>query len=462
MKVSQFVGVLQEAALKVVEWAENTIRRFLGVGAAAPSCDPSTPAGRQPDGAYLATFGALLDKRPISPPLWHCIERKQADTAEWRYVLNRGVSLFAHADNSAGRARVTGVHVTGDLLVDLFAVGSANLLKNTSLPLLWPATSQLTAALDSSAGSGNLFVGGTASMAAATVIVQALKEISALFPPPLGDLYGIASSCLWAGGNQVANNIAALNGASPAQIYDALMSTINTAFACVAGKATGAAQETLLQNDMLDPLKRISKLGRSLLFVKALSYGFIIADGVSLGMVGDDQNDVRMQFNGPVPNQPGLHDGGLANGAASLPANVILKVAGPARTTYWLDEDRVAHHIPDGMTYICLAETMPTWFGVDDAELSEAVDSYGDEAACPPSSAPPRDLGPDTWRNVLMRHDGDSAWWYVRPDGNVVALLDHPDGPTCRFDDLLVWDFVADEDISAFPNDASQPDRPMC
>ena len=197
-KASQFGAWVGETAVKVATWVENTLRRFLGTGAPAPICNPNTPAGRQPDGAFLGTFGELLSPRPLTPPLWHCIEREDADTATWRYVLNRGVSLYVHADDpAAGRARVTSLGVTGDILVDLFAVLPANAAKNTSLPLLWAATSSLDVSLESSAGSGNLFVNGGLQMAAATLIVRALTESSALIPAPFGDLYGLLSSCVW-------------------------------------------------------------------------------------------------------------------------------------------------------------------------------------------------------------------------------------------------------------------------
>ena len=461
-KADQFVGIAQEAALKIVEWAEHTIRRFLGVGAPPPACDPNAQPGRQPDGAFLATFGELLQNRPISPPLWHCIERKDTDTADWKYVLNRGVSLFVHADNPAtDRARVTGVGLTGDLLVDLFASGGAQLLKNTTFPLLLPATSQVDVRLDSSAGSGNLFVGGAGSMAAATVIIQALKELSALFPPPLGDIYGVLNACIFGTGNQVETNIAALQSAQPAQIYDALMSTFNTSWDCVTDRATGLAQQTLLHNDLTDPLRRIDKFSRALLFIKALSYGFIIADGVSLGMVGDDANDVRMQFNAPLGSvPPGFNDGALPNGATSLPATVLLKERGPSIASYLRSGDRVAHHIPNGGTYVCLAPNVPTWFGVDAGEFDAATDSRGEDATCPPAPGERRDLS--TWRNVLLRDLDGGVWWYVRPDGNLVALNDGQDGPTCRFDDLLVWDMVTDEELSSLPGDPDELERRMC
>lgn len=461
-KNDQFVGIAQQTALKIVEWAEHTIRRFLGVGARPPACDPDTQPGRQPDGTFLATFGELLQNRPISPPLWHCIERQDTDTADWKYVLNRGISLFVHADNPAvNRAHVTGVGLTGDLLVDVFASGSAQSLKNTTFPLLFPATSRVDVRLDSSAGSGNLFVGGTGSMAAATVIVQALKELSALFPPPLGGIYGVLNACIFGAGNQVATNIAALQSAQPAQIYDALMSTFNTAWECVTDRATGAAQETLLGNDLTDPLRRIDKFSRTLLFIKALSYGFIIADGVSLGMVGDDANDVRMQFNGP-PEQvpPGFNDGALPDGAASLPATVMLKERDPSIAAYLRSGDRVAHHIPDGGTYECLAPNVPVWFGVDAGEFDAAIDGRGEEATCPPAPGGRRDL--TMWRNVLLRDRDGGVWWYVRPDGNLVALNDGQDGPTCRFDDLLVWDMVTDEELRSLPGDPNELERRMC
>ena len=239
------------------------------------------------------------------------------------------------------------------------------------------------------------------------------------------------------------------------------MSTINTAFGCVAGKATGAAQTTLLKNDMLDPLHRISKLGRSLLFIKALSYGFIIADGVSLGMVSDDQNDVRMQFTAPLgPLPPGFNDGGLPNGAASLPANVVLKEPDPSIRSYLRTGNRIAHHIPNGGTYVCLAPNVPVWFGVDADEFEAATDSRGADATCPPAPGEPRDLS--KWRNVLLRDLDGGVWWYVRADGNLVALNDGQDGPGCRFDDLLVWDMVTDEELQSFPGDPNELERQMC
>lgn len=105
---------------------------------------------------------------------------------------------------------------------------------------------------------------------------------------------------------------------------------------------------------------------------------------------------------------------------------------------------------------------MVAWFVVDTDEWEQTVDSQGDSASCPPVSRPAAAAQPRPWRNVLLRHDGDSAWWHVRPDGKKAAVLDGELGPGCRFDDLLVWDFVTDEELVAFPDDRTEPERRMC
>jgi hypothetical protein len=461
-KASQFGAWVGETAVKVATWAENTIRQFLGTGASPPNCNPGASEGRQGDGAYLATFGQLLVNRPLTPPLWRCIERRDEDTAKWEFVLNRGVSLFAHADPPAqGRARVTELRPTGDLLVDAVAIGWTQLLKNSGISLLWPATAEMGVELESGAGSGNLFIGGPGPMAGATLIVQGLKEASGLLPGGLGPLYTVLSTCLWNGGPQVANTLSALQNGPPSAVYDGLLGVFNATWDCVTDHATGAAQERLLDNDLTSPLKAVSKFGRVLLLIKLATYGSIVADGISLGMVED--NDVRMQFNAPPPPLPtGVNDGGLPNGAASLPGNVLLKEPAPSVKSYWRDVNRAAHHITTGADYICLAGFFPTWYGVDSGEFAHAVDSSaGDLPACPLVFAP-RELSKDTWRNVLLRDADSRAWWYVRHDGVLVALNDGVDGPTCRFDDLLVWDWVTDDELQAFGQDPNELERTMC
>jgi hypothetical protein len=248
--------------------------------------------------------------------------------------------------------------------------------------------------------------------------------------------------------------------------YDRVLAALTTLFTCVTQNASdGGARQLLAQHGLIDAHDIAGKLARALLVIKAASYVAVTADLISIGVIGDVDNDIEMRFEATPPPPPlpdgQPTDGGLPAGGDSLPPNVILKRTG-STVSYWLDSERQAHHIPNGDTYLCLANVMPAWFDVDDDEFNSVVNATGDDAAC--GVAAPRSLAPEHGvKHVFMRRDdgaGDETWYYIRDDGIKVLALDGR--PTCRFDDVLVWDYVSDIELSRFSSTPSDVARTYC
>jgi hypothetical protein len=460
-RAQQFGAWVGGAIVKVATWAERTIRQVMGTGAAPPTCSPNTPEGEQYDGATLETDGYLL--RPLSsltPPLWHCIQRLDRKQALWRYVLNRSVSLVVR-DDGLPASRATSLALTGDLLVDATVVPFANLQVGTDRPFVLPGTASLDVFRDSSREYGTLRVDGPGSTIAATVLVQALREASVLMPPGTDALFAALNECLEPGALQV------LGYPSGPTTYESVLAVVTTALRCVAANASTRGLTHLLdEKGLVDAGDITRKVGRALLIIKALNYGTLAYDLIGIGVIGDEANDIEMRFTGP-PAAPPLPDGqptdgGLPGGTDSLPPNVILKRAG-STAAYWLDSARNAHHIPNGGTYVCLAQVMPVWFGVDDAEWTAAVrgNAQAPEATCPPAPAAQRSLSPGNASNVLMR-EPDGAWNLVRADGTRTVLLFTGGEPSCLYDNLLVWDYVSTVELARFDIRTSDAGTVVC
>lgn len=469
--LSDFVGARQPArqfgawvidwVVKAATWAERTIRQIMGTGAAAPTCSPNTQEGEQYDGAILETDGFLL--KPFSsftPPIWHCIQRQDRRRAIWRYVLNRSVSLVVR-DDGLPASRATDLALTGDLLVDATVIPYGALQMGTGRPFVLPGTARLDVVRESSREYGTLRVDGVGSTIAATVVVQALREAGFLMPPGTDALFAAVNDCLEPGAIHV------LGYDSGGATYDAVLGVVSSVLRCVAANASTRGLEDLLRSKgLVDAGDIVRKLSRALLVVKALNYGVLAYDLIGIGVVGDEGNDIEMRFKAPPapPPRPAGQptSGDLPSGSDSLPPNVILKRAGSS-AAYWLDSDRDAHRIPDGGTYICLAQAMPVWFGVDDAEWTVAVrgNASAADATCPPAPAAPRSLSPDNAHDVLMR-DTSGGWYLIRDDGTRTYLLFEGSEPSCLFDNMLVWDHVTTIELARFDNRPADAGTVVC
>jgi hypothetical protein len=129
----------------------------------------------------------------------------------------------------------------------------------------------------------------------------------------------------------------------------------------------------------------------------------------------------------------------------------ILKRTG-STASYVLDESGVAHHIPDGGTYICNAQHYLVQFNVDDAEWAAQVRSVGTDATCP--SGKGRGLGPKTVpAGVLLRleEEGDmfltSTW---NGESRLVPVFGGQEIFDCMVEKYLAWDWVTYDEYDNF------------
>lgn len=147
------------------------------------------------------------------------------------------------------------------------------------------------------------------------------------------------------------------------------------------------------------------------------------------------------------PQQPTTGDPDEWDGAR------ILKRTGSS-ASYVLDTDGVAHHIPDGETYVCNAKHYLVEFNVDDAEWSEQVTAVGDDATCP--SGADRALAPETLASVkvlLRRVDGET--WLTEDFNGAAHLVPLFSGDavfSCMVEKYLVWDQVDYDEHARFDN----------
>lgn len=210
--------------------------------------------------------------------------------------------------------------------------------------------------------------------------------------------------------------------------------------------------------------KALGNLTGASTVLKAASYTTILGD-YALTLVGGvagsfSDGELTMEFIAPTPppstGQPS--GGGSANpGGSPMPdGGLIVKVSnGPA--SYFVDGAGVAHHIPDGGTYQCLADRYPVRYHLDPSRLGAfAPGGFGADATCP--STPVVVVSPDTtsgaygFRNVLLRRF-DGAAWIVDGNGYRVSIVDGASF-NCFAESYLVWDELTTAEIERFTPDS--------
>jgi hypothetical protein len=144
----------------------------------------------------------------------------------------------------------------------------------------------------------------------------------------------------------------------------------------------------------------------------------------------------------PVPDdQP--HDGGTGQPAT---AQYMIKRVG-SQASYVVDDQHVAHHIPDGGTYLCDAARLPVRYNVDDTEWAALVTAEGAPATC--LTTPARGLYADTVHNFLLRTSAGDAY-FVGTDGYRIPLFSGDEVWQCMTNKYLVWDAVTGTELERF------------
>lgn len=134
------------------------------------------------------------------------------------------------------------------------------------------------------------------------------------------------------------------------------------------------------------------------------------------------------------------------------PGSRFLIKLSDGRQSYVLDNANLAHHIPDGLTYLCNADYLPTWFDVDPDEYLAVVAGTAEDAGCP--SGTKRSLYPDTVANFLLRTPGGDVY-FVGTNGRRVPLFSGSAVFSCMADRYLVWDQVTPTELDRFMPDPS-------
>jgi hypothetical protein len=177
------------------------------------------------------------------------------------------------------------------------------------------------------------------------------------------------------------------------------------------------------------------------------------AIGAGLGRLGMAPGNVEGSWHfhyDPIPPRPDTQptDGSVGSGSGQGPG-ILLKRSNSTAAYYLVDG--VAHHVPDGGTYICLAERVPTMFNVDEHEWAALVTTFGADAACPATGLPAqRSLTPETVRNFLLRTGDGSETYLVGTDGFRTPLFDGASHFNCLAESYLVWDWASAQELTRF------------
>ena len=137
---ANWVAGVGRAAVRLAAQAEQVWRAAIGAGGPPVTCSPDLTHSTLPDGERFAVDGQLLNNRPLTPPLTHCVTRSHGEAAspDARFGVNRGIVNVL--DSRSGVA-VHDVSRSGTLLWALLGGGYNNWATANGKPLyLAPGT----------------------------------------------------------------------------------------------------------------------------------------------------------------------------------------------------------------------------------------------------------------------------------------------------------------------------------
>jgi hypothetical protein len=224
----------------------------------------------------------------------------------------------------------------------------------------------------------------------------------------------------------------------PATISDCL-NTLNRASLGL-GSVLGCAEQALKEGKA--PRRVVEAITRS------LNAFTLFRDLNEVDALSDQSLDGTVTFRlRPHPEAPA---GQPTSGDPNQAGTRILKRTG-STASYVLDTNGVAHHIPDGGTYICNAKHYLVQFNVDDSEWAAEVRSVGADATCP--GGPERVLAENApLGTVLLRRPSGETYLTRQLNGTtyLVPLFSGTSVFNCMVEQYLVWDQVTDAEYGRF------------
>jgi hypothetical protein len=390
------------------------IRNLTGTRSNTPSCAPNDITANP----LVNTTGSAISPALVigDVPLKFCVQRASETAAKWLFTNNTGTVM---SFDTQGQSRIVGILPSGDLLSDAMFDAWNNLSTTDGPPQVRadiPPGGGIVIKLPE--GTSNDSVGVKASNTL-TIAAFTLREISRVLPADERTLYDLLNNCGWA---LTVNQV-----------------DMGSALNCAKTLGLNIGRKAI--SDVIDD------------FLFAADATITLSDDLALHLA---PLDLHLSYIFPPTDAPAWQpgSGNIPGGSGTTTGPFIVKRAGS--TAAYVVDGGVAHHIPDGGTYICNAYHYPVRWGVDDASWAQLVTGVGADASCP--SGPGRDLRPSNPAaiNVLLRQPDGTAY-LVEPNGQRVPLLLDVSHPfECWAQDYMVWDWVSDQDINHFSSDPAR------
>lgn len=409
----------------VNDYIKQQALAFLAQTATPPTCPRGAPARTWTSGDAVTTSSELS---PARPPLLFCVDTASNGDAFWRLRNNSGSVLSVDASPTSVKIADVGGPIpaaggTGNFIVDQTydvwnLTGSHNEDEISRAKAEVPPAAEVVLRVPEYAVDQIIQFEVASAFNVGTL---ALRSVGQLMPP------AVAAS--FAGANCGLNTYNMLTDATAlanctVDVTDAVLRW-GVGLALVVGDAV-ATVETGIRGEIGGPWQ------------------------LNVSHEGPPADPTTSQPTGPGSPTPG--------GSPAPDGKMILKVStGPE--SWLLDAEGVAHPIPDGGTYECLADRYPVRYHLEPHEFGLfATGGIGDSAVCP-LDMPPVTFAPDTATetygingSIIRREDG--AAWIVDANGYRAPILD---GATfnCFADLYLVWDLLTTRQVEQFPRDPS-------
>lgn len=363
-------------------WLSDLFRGLLGAGASHPDCSPDITDQTRPDGTLIATSGKPVEGvNEWQRLVRHCVTDLEGEPKQAQWGLANNTGVVVPLTETPG-VEIDSVSWNGNIMQMLFfgVINATN--QNPGLnarPML-------------------MYPGSTARVR----IQQAYSPQVLNYGPDSGALSDFAFSLLFHTlgltdlskvGASVAGELANDCGPVIKQLFDVVMASdysaagvgaVTSIIASCIDDATEARALSLRntiygEDNRFRGAKRFNANLRRLMWIQAAAVGSVA--GLDYLRVREARGPIEMTFRGRPPAQP--IQGPSDPDVSSIPPDgYLIKIPG-APTSYYVT-NRVAHHVPNGGTYDCLADRVPTRYEVGPALFDELVDAVSSrDASCP-------------------------------------------------------------------------------
>lgn len=434
------------------DWLTNLVRGFLGMGGSSPTCSPDITDSVW-NGITIATSGDALNGSPSSELVHHCVAPNGEEAGRWTFVGNSGAVVQLSEQHGAD---IVSGGLSGNLAQALLFSGWNYFVTregpDRAAAFVTPGAGidvvvQGEAAPPSEYTPGRVLYSSSPAIAAPATLAWA--ALGLIGPGDVGLTRNYGIRVIYDAIVECAP--AVLSGSNPDVSLSGLGDLI--------GGLEGCA-ENAVQYDVIRLIRSLTGDGTIAIAKQYARVSKIILAATAAVAVIDfaralhDMGPFDMTFRLPPPPPRAAPDSQASNPDVNSPpeAGYLIKSPGTPRSYYVVN--RVAKHVPDGWTYVCLAQRVPTQFEVDEARFAELVDQISpDDATCPGrvehleerSIGAVRDDGTLLADGFLLRMENGDA--YLVKEGYRVPLFSGPEHFQCLAATRLTWDIVTEREL---------------